>query len=160
MKDAIEKSLGAHVAHTARLHRARAAQLLRDLGLFPGQERVLQLLATNNRMTMGDLAGALKVRPPTISKTIGRLAAQGLVVRLGSENDARVVDVMLTEPGEERAALILGIWGQIEEEMTDGLDGKDRRRLRKLLRRATRNLTEAVGAEMTDTEPPDDDEDV
>ncbi len=41
----------------------------------------------------------------------------------------------------------------------DGLDGKDRRRLRKLLRRATRNLTEAVGAEMTEIEPHDDDED-
>jgi DNA-binding MarR family transcriptional regulator len=165
MKDGIEKSLGAHLVHAARLHRARSAQLLRDLGLFPGQERVLQTLAAGHRMSMGDLAATLKVRPPTISKTIGRLAAQGLVTRLGSEADARVVDVMLTEPGEERAALILGIWGQIEDEMTDGLDGKERRRLRKLLRRAARNLTHAVGAEPAgiepaDVDPPDEDEDV
>ena len=159
MKDTIEKSLGAHILHAARLHRARSGQLLKDLGLFPGQDRVLQLLEAHERMTMGDLAAALKVRPPTISKTIARLSAQGLVARTGSQADARVVDVVLTEAGRERAVLILGLWDRIEEEMSAGLDGKDRRRLRKSLRRAVKNLSATIGAEASEINLVDDDDD-
>jgi len=158
MKDAIEKSLGAQLIQSARLHRARTAQLLKDLGLFPGQERVLQLLATHDSLTMGDLAAALKVRPPTISKTIGRLSAQGLVARHGSDGDARVVQVRLTDEGRERSSMILSIWEKIEDEMSAELDGKDRRRLRKMLKRLNRNLSAAVGAESGEGEM-DEDED-
>ncbi len=158
MKDAIEKSLGAHIVQAARLHRVRTAQLLKDLGLFPGQERVLQLLATHGRLSMGELAGTLRVRPPTISKTIGRLSAQGLVSRQGSDSDARVVDVTLTDEGQERASNILVIWQQIEDEISDGLDGKDRRRLRKSLKRVSKNLSGTVGNEAPDIDLEDDDD--
>ena len=55
------------------------AMLLGEIGLFPGQEQALQVLAQHdNGMTMGELSRTLHVRPPTASKTIARLTAQGL----------------------------------------------------------------------------------
>jgi DNA-binding MarR family transcriptional regulator len=159
VKDAYVKTVGYRLNHTARLQRARAAKLLAGLGLFPGQETVLKLLAEHDGRTMGDLAGALRVRPPTASKTIARLTAQGLVERRTSNGDGRLVRVHLTDTGRERANAIDGIWHALEQEMVDGLDGKDRKRLRKLLRRIERNLAGRLGTEPQDDDGEDADDD-
>ena len=76
MKDGFEKKIGQRLHHVARLQRALAARRLQEIGLFPGQETVLKLLAESDGRTMTELAGALKVRPPTASKTVGRLSAR------------------------------------------------------------------------------------
>ncbi|ADH90132.1 transcriptional regulator, MarR family [Ancylobacter novellus DSM 506] len=145
MKDGFEKKIGQRLHHVARLQRALAARRLQEIGLFPGQETVLKLLAESDGRTMTELAGALKVRPPTASKTVGRLSAQGLLVRRASEGDARLVRVHLTDEGRSRAGAIDSIWDSLEETMTAGLDGKERKRLRKLLRKIEKNLSAQLG---------------
>jgi len=152
------KSVGWALMQAARLHRGRIGDRLADLDLFAGQEQVVQALAAAGTMTMGDLAATLRVRPPTASKTITRLAAMGVVERRTEAGDGRVVRVRLTEAGMAKAAAIEGIWDDVEAEMLDGFDGKERRRLRKLLRRAARNLAEAAGldAHESDGEAEDD----
>ncbi len=146
MKDGFEKSISHRLHHAARLQRALAARRLHDIGLFPGQETALKLLADSDGRTMTELAAALRVRPPTASKTVGRLSAQGLLERRASEGDARLVRVHLTEEGRARAGAIDGIWDSLEDLMVAGLDGKDRKRLRKLLRKIEKNLATQLGA--------------
>jgi DNA-binding MarR family transcriptional regulator len=145
------KSVGWALVQTARLHRARMGDKLGDLGLFAGQEGVLQALAVGP-MTMGELAAILRVRPPTASKTVSRLSALGLVERRPAPGDARLVRVGLTPEGQAKAQAIDGLWDEVEDEMLTGLDAKDRRRLRKLLRRAAGNLAKAGGADPHDLE--------
>jgi hypothetical protein len=58
--------------------------------------------------------------------------------------------VRLTEAGLARAEAIERIQEAVEEELLDRLDKADRRRLRKLLRRAARGLAEAAGGPATD----------
>jgi len=161
-----EKSVILQLIHTARLQRTRAAFLLQEIGLFPGQEQVLQSLwrretalkepvqeietggAANGSlygMAMGDLAAELRVRAPTVSKTVARLSAQGLVERRGAGTDKRQVYVTLTPEGRKRADAIDAITSRLENELTDGLDAKDRKRFRKLLRKAAKNLAAAAG---------------
>lgn len=140
MKSPYSKTVGFELLHAARLHRARSAQLLGEIGLFPGQEQVLTLLAEKER-TMGELAVSLRVRPPTASKTIARLTAQGLITRLGSNGDGRTVRVGLTEEGRRRAETVEAVWDALEAEAVAGLDAKDRRRLRKLLRKLGGNVS-------------------
>jgi len=147
MKDPIAKTIGYRLTHTARLQKALSARLLADLGLFPGQESVLKLLLEHDGRTMGDLANALRVRPPTASKTIARLTAQGLVERRATDGDGRLVRVFLTEAGRERGSSIDKIWDTLEAEMVAGLDGKERKRLRKLLRKVEKNLATRLGAD-------------
>lgn len=145
MKDPFAKTISYRLNHTARLQRALSARLLSDLGLFPGQETVLKLLSEEDGRTMGDLANALRVRPPTASKTVARLTAQGLVERRTSDGDGRIVRVFLTEAGAERASSIDGIWELMETEIAAGLDNKERKRLRKLLRKVEKNLALRLG---------------
>ncbi len=146
------KSVGWALVQAARLHRARIGDRLAGLDLFAGQEQVVQVLAAAGTMTMGDLAATLRVRPPTASKTISRLAALGFVERRAEAGDGRVVRVRLTETGLAKAEAIERIWDDVEAELLAGFDGKDRRRLRKLLRRAARGLAEAGGLTGHDTE--------
>src|SRR5262249_28817667 len=118
-----------------------------DLGLFPGQESVLKLLVEQDGRTMGDLASALRVRPPTASKTIARLTTQGLVERRATDGDGRLVRVFLTDSGRERGGSIDRIWEALEGEMVAGLDNKERKRLRKLLRKVEKNLAQRLGTD-------------
>ncbi|MCX4198424.1 MarR family transcriptional regulator [Methylobacterium organophilum] len=109
-------------------------------------------LAAAGTMTMGDLAALLRVRPPTASKTVTRLAALGIVERRAESGDGRVVRVQLTEAGMAKAEAIERIQEEVEAELLDHLDKTDRRRLRKLLRKAARGLAEAAGASGQTTE--------
>ncbi|WP_026597411.1 MarR family winged helix-turn-helix transcriptional regulator [Methylobacterium sp. 77] len=139
------KSVGWALVQAARLHRSRVGDRLAALDLFAGQEQVVQALAVAGTMTMGDLAATLRVRPPTASKTISRLAALGFVERRAEAGDGRIVRVRLTDAGLAKAEAIERIWDEVESEMLDGFDGKERRRLRKLLRKAARNLADVSG---------------
>lgn len=157
MKHPGAKSVGWALVQAARLHRGRMGDKLADLGLFAGQEQVLQALSSAGAMTMGELATVLRVRPPTASKTISRLAALNLVERHAEPDDARVVRVKLTEEGLRRAAAIEALWDDVEKELLGGFDSKDRKRLRKMLRRAARNLAEVSGADPRGLDSSDDD---
>jgi DNA-binding MarR family transcriptional regulator len=145
MRHPASKTIGYQLIHVARLHRARTARLLEAVGLFPGQEQVFEALSGHDGMTMSELAEILRVRPPTASKTIARLSLQGLVERKATDGDGRVVRVALTVAGRDKAKVIEGLALDIETEVTANLDGKDRRRLRKLLKRVERGLKESLG---------------
>jgi DNA-binding MarR family transcriptional regulator len=153
------KTVGYALLHAARLHRARMAQLLAELGLFPGQDQVLTTLAAEDGRTIGDLASVLRVRPPTASKAIGRLTAQGLVERRSSPGDARIVRVHLTEEGRRRATAVKAVWRILEDEAVELLDRKDKKRLRRGLGKIAKSLNAAAGNELDpDVEDMGDDE--
>jgi DNA-binding MarR family transcriptional regulator len=151
------KSVGWALVQAARLHRSRTGDKLSELGLFAGQEQVLQALANSSgAMTMGELAAILRVRPPTASKTVSRLSTLKLVERHTEPGDARVVRVKLTKEGKRKAAAIEALWDEVEAELLAGFDNKDRKRLRKLLRRAAKNLAGLTGADQTGFEADDE----
>lgn len=155
MTKSLEKSVGRALLVAARLHRARMGERLNGLGLFPGQEQALKALQPAP-MTMGELATLLRVKPPTVSKTIGRLSLQGLVTREGGSRDGRLVQVALTEHGQKTAAALDAVWNQVEDELLEKLDAKERKQLRKLLRKASKGLSKA-GAEIDEPDADGDD---
>lgn len=151
------KSISFQLVLAARLQRARLAVLLEDLGLFPGQERTLDLLSQHETSSIGDISRALRVRPPTVSKTINRLASEGLVERIASDTDSRVVLVRLTADGRSKLAELEALMLKAEQEMHDILGEKDAKRLRKLLRRLSRGLADIIDPDGEDFGGDDDD---
>jgi MarR family transcriptional regulator, organic hydroperoxide resistance regulator len=128
------------IAQAAHAYRVRAGNHLSRIDLHSGQESLLKSLATSDGMTMSDLAATLGVQPPTVTKMISRLAAQDYVERRASPGDGRQSLVFLTERGQRAIALIDKVWKRIEKDALAGIDDKDRKRLRKLLRQVERNL--------------------
>ncbi|BBE73864.1 MarR family winged helix-turn-helix transcriptional regulator [Oharaeibacter diazotrophicus] len=134
------KSVTFRLVQAARAHRTRAGVHLARIGLHPGQEAVLKALAEADGQSMSELAAALSVQPPTVTKMIARLGAQGLVTRQVSASDGRLARVFLTETGRDRVAAVDTVWKRVEKEALAGLDDKDRKRLRRLLKMIERNL--------------------
>ena len=158
MVGSFEKSVSFRLAHVAKLHRARAAALLAEINLYPGQETVLKSLSAVDGQTMGELAQALHVKPPTITKMVTRLALHGLVERRPSQDDARQWRIYLTPAGTARADDIDLVWRRLEKQTLSRLDTKERKRLRRLLRQVGRNLgqEDALDAEAMDIQSADD----
>jgi DNA-binding MarR family transcriptional regulator len=128
------------LAQAAHAYRVRSGGQLARIGLHPGQENLLKSLAVEDGMSMSDLAASLGVQPPTVTKMIGRLAAQDYVERRVSAGDGRQAEVFLTERGKKAIATIDKVWKRIEKTALAEIDEKDRKRLRKLLRQVERNL--------------------
>ena len=89
-----------------RLHSA-AIHLLRRLrvedersGLSSPQLSALSVIVFAGPITMGDLAAAEQVRPPTISRLVKDLEAARLVKRKRDAEDARVQRVIATAKGK------------------------------------------------------------
>ena len=140
-KNDTSNNVGHFLTLAARKHRVRKAALLVEHGLFPGQDQVLISLGQVEALTMSEIAIQLNIRPPTASKMIARMATQGLVERRSKDEDARLVEVFITEAGKTLLERLAKISKKVEKESLSGLDEKDVRRLRRLLKKVAKNLS-------------------
>lgn len=134
------KTVTHRLSQAARATRLYAGGHLATVGLHPGQEGVLKALSEIDGQSMGDLAIMLGVKAPTVTKMIARLAAQGYVDRRASKGDAREVHVFLTDRGREAVASVDSIMKRVEKRALSGIEEKERRKLRRLLRHVEKNL--------------------
>src|ERR1700730_13184043 len=86
--------------HSAAIHLLRRLRRTDPLtGVNPAQLSVLSVLMGGPR-TIGDLAAAEQVQPPTMSRLIRDMQAAGLVYRRRDDADGRVVWIQWTPEGE------------------------------------------------------------
>ena len=125
----------------ARLSRTALAARLLAHGFYAGQDQIMLALDREDGQTPGNLAGRLGVRPPTITKTINRLQAQGFLEKRASAADARQAHIFLTETGRDIISAIEKSVKKTEKQALKGLDKKDQKTLFKLLARIEANLS-------------------
>jgi DNA-binding MarR family transcriptional regulator len=135
-----QDSLTSKLIHTARLCRSLRASFLAKHGLYAGQDMLLQQLARSDGQSMGALAEALDVRPPTITKMVARMQAQRLVRREPSKYDSRQNHVHITEAGTALLKRVDAAWRETEECAFAGMKEKDFKRLKKILGKIRTNL--------------------
>jgi DNA-binding MarR family transcriptional regulator len=131
------------LVQAAKAHRARAAGELARIGLYPGQDAVLKLLDERDGRTMGEVADALAIQPPTVTKMISRLSAAGLVERRSVDGDQRKASVHLTPAGRAKIAQIEAIWDHLEACALSGMCSDMQSSLRDHLSAVEANLTRA-----------------
>jgi DNA-binding MarR family transcriptional regulator len=68
-------------------------------GLSPAQASALGTVNRLNSLTLGELAAAEQVQPPTVTRLVGSLEHAGLVMRETDEIDRRVTRVRITADG-------------------------------------------------------------
>jgi DNA-binding MarR family transcriptional regulator len=106
-----------------RLNRRIRAEKASD-DISDGQFSVLALLFREGPHTIGELAEAERVTPPSMNRRVNSLVAGGYVSREGSPDDGRKVVVRVTPAGESFVT-------------------ETRRRREHWLNRRTRDLTDA-----------------
>ena len=93
--------------HAAAIHLLRRLRAEDDAsGLTAPRLSALSVLVFGGARTIGELAAAEQVRPPTISRLVRELERDGLVTRETDAGDARVQRVRATRPAE--ALLVAG----------------------------------------------------
>jgi DNA-binding MarR family transcriptional regulator len=105
-------------------HRARAAALLAPLGLHPGQEALLLVLARTGPMIQAQLSEALAVEPPSVTLMTRKLEASGHVRRTPVPSDKRASIVELTDSGEVLVDQVKRLWCELAEETVAGLPAR------------------------------------
>ncbi|RNG19151.1 MarR family winged helix-turn-helix transcriptional regulator [Streptomyces botrytidirepellens] len=132
------------IFRVARLHRMLAGQLLRRVGLHPGQELVMMQLWDLGPQRQTDLVRLLGSDAATMTRTVKRLEHAGFVRRRPSESDKRAT---IVEPTAASLALrkeVEQVWADLEESTVDGLAEEDREATIRALARIEDSLSRAA----------------
>jgi len=111
----------------AELLHSTAIRLLRTVrrvdessGLTAPRLSALSVIVFNGKITLGKLAEAEQVRPPTMTRIVNALEAQELVVKAQDPGDGRVIRIAATTKGKRslirgRARRVQFLTGQIRQ---------------------------------------------
>ncbi|AZQ32764.1 MarR family transcriptional regulator [Streptomyces cyaneochromogenes] len=143
--DAVPTVAGAPMSEAifraARVHRIMAGGLLRETGLYPGQELLMMQLWERGEQRQADLIRTLGLDPSTVTKMLQRLEQSGFVTRRPSATDRRAVVVSTTRAGQALRDRVLQAWRDLEQITVHGLTGDECEQAMYLLSRIEANLT-------------------
>jgi len=109
------------------------------------QLKAMTAFHEDRHYSMGELCKIAKVKMPSMTEIVDRLAAEGFVERIRDTGDRRVVKVQLTESGKKAHG---GILQARENELMNifgCLDEKERTRLLKALRAVSSIMERVAG---------------
>lgn len=132
------------LTQTSRSLRTLISRELSGIGLYAGQESVILSLAETDGLTAGGIAERVGVKPPTMTRTIVRMEAQGFVERRDGD-DGRLTTVWLTDAGRQTVNRINEVKEQVQNRAMAGLSEKQQRNLEKYLKAVDANLLDALG---------------
>ena len=75
-----------------------------DTSLTLNQLSAMGTLARIGPLTLGELAAAERIQPPSMTRTVSALEERGLVVREADADDRRLVIVRLSDEGKQMLA--------------------------------------------------------
>jgi MarR family transcriptional regulator, organic hydroperoxide resistance regulator len=106
----------------ARLHRMLAGQLLRRVGLYPGQELLMMHLWETGPQRQSELVAVLGSDSATITRMVRRLEGAGFVRTRPDPTDGRAVIVAPTPAGLALRGQVEDLWRELERLTTRGQD--------------------------------------
>jgi DNA-binding MarR family transcriptional regulator len=113
---------------------------LKPHGITIANWRVLAVLAANNDITMSDIASYAMIEPPTASRMVDRLVADGLIERRTGDSDRRVRSLALTPLGRETYGAVRDLAFAHTARALGGLSEAECAQLTDLLLRIEANL--------------------
>ena len=98
----------------SKLYREAKARKLADLGLHPGQDVLLWVLASADEgMTVSELAAQLGIESPTATRSLARMENADLFRREHVPHDRRQVRIVVTDHGRELIEAIETVWAEL-----------------------------------------------
>jgi DNA-binding MarR family transcriptional regulator len=108
-------------------------------GLTDAQWKPLWMLKTGRATTAIELAREIDVDAGAVTRMVDRLEAKGLVERVRSESDRRVVHLRLTAAGEAVVKKVPFVLASVNNDFLRGFSESEWKQLRRLLERMTAN---------------------
>ncbi|MEU9976585.1 MarR family winged helix-turn-helix transcriptional regulator [Streptomyces sp. NPDC051014] len=132
------------IFRVARLHRMLAGQLLRRVGLHPGQELVMMQLWDRGPQRQTDLVRLLGSDAATMTRTVRRLENAGFVRRFPCATDKRVTIIEPTAASNALRAEVERVWLDLEAGATEGMAPERQAEAVEVLRSIEENLVRAT----------------
>jgi MarR family transcriptional regulator, organic hydroperoxide resistance regulator len=138
-------ALGGPISHAifrvSRLHKMMAGNLLRRVGLHPGQELVMMYLWELGPLRQTDLIRLLDSDAATMTRTIQRLEHAGFVRRSPLADDKRAFLIEPTAAGRALRPQVEQIWNQLEQIAVGGASERERQTILRVLKGLEERLT-------------------
>ena len=136
---AIQLYMALYKTFHAQKNRIRPGML--EMGLSPGQPKVLGFLSHTDSCMQKDIAAALDIEPATVSQLLSNMEQNGLVKRSGCTERKRADSVSITEKGIAAHEEWLKICLAVEKDALNGFTQSEREQFIGYLGRMYRNLT-------------------
>jgi DNA-binding MarR family transcriptional regulator len=131
---------------TTKVLRAAADAAVRRHGLRLGQDHLLAALWERDGRTPGEIAAAVNVTTPAVTKAASRMADAGLLVRRDDDQDNRLVRLWLTDAGRALQGPIETERRLLEDTVTADLTEHEREYLLSALAKIHRSACDLLDA--------------
>ena len=134
---------GLHFALMRTFHaqKNRTRPGMTEIGLTPGQPKILRYLSLHTCCMQKEIAEALDIEPATVSQVLGNMAQTGLVRKSSAPERRRAESVSITEKGRSVCEQWQRLCDEIDEISLQGFSPEERQQFLEYLHRMYRNLT-------------------
>ena len=141
-------AVGGPISHAifrvGRLHKMMGGNLLRRVGLHPGQELVMMYLWELGPLRQTDLIPLVDSDAATMTRTVRRLEHAGFVRRSPIPDDKRAFLIAPTAAGRALRPQVEQIWNQLEQIAVGGASQRERQTILRVLEGLEERLTRAA----------------
>lgn len=123
-----------------RLHFIRLHKVLEEVGLYPGQPRLLFLLYDYEGQTQRELADKMNIKPSTINVMINRMIKCDLLYKKFDKKDQRISRIYISDKGIEIHKKLFYLHDQLEMECFANLTQEEKVMLKKILIQVRENF--------------------
>jgi MarR family transcriptional regulator, organic hydroperoxide resistance regulator len=117
---------------------------LKQMGIQVEAWRVLEVLSAQEDHTMGELASVVLMNPPSLTKLVDRMVADGLVHRQVSQVDHRRVQLALTNLGQDQIDKLRKYADAQNDEILRKLGPHKSQLLKEALKSLSQNISEEI----------------
>ena len=135
----VGESLGHRLVSLMALMRREVELRMAQHGLTDAQWKPLWMLKTGRAATAIELAREMMTDAGAITRMLDRLEAKGLLERVRSETDRRVVDLRLTAAGEAAVENVPHVLASVNNDFLRGFNKQEFQQLRGFIERMTAN---------------------
>ena len=135
-----------------RLHRQFMTRRLGETDIHPGQAACLGVLAHHDGIAQRDLAEALHIAPPTLSRMLQSMEKNGLVERRDDEADQRLSRVYMTDAGRAVAREMRAAMADHVPVAVAALSDEERVELARLLDKLSASIARSLGDDAPDAD--------
>ena len=115
-----------------------------ELGLSPGQPKVLEYLRLHGTQNQWSIADYCRIEPATVGSILTRMEEAGLVERRQKPGDRRALYVSLTAAGESAAEAVAQLFDRADRQASSLLTQAETEHLTALLEKVCAALPEEV----------------
>lgn len=114
---------------------------LYEIGLSPGQPKVLTFLLNHDGCMQKDIAAAFDTEPATISQILSKMEQGGLIRRTNFAERKRADSVFITEKGREACGRWMEVCTEVDGISLRGFSEREQQQFYDFLCRMYHNLT-------------------